>query len=155
MARFLAAALLAALVAAGPAAACFGPRLKVAVGGPAPLAAYVFGYYVEDRAGTGVEFVEAPDPGAEVAEGRADVALVPAGAGTPEGLVVRSAGVVPGVGPASFWLRPEVLDDLRFTLVERALGRMPALFGSEAYRAAAGSADTPRAAARKVVLDAP
>ncbi len=153
MTRIVWAAIVAAAVSAGPAWGCFGPRLRVAVVPEVALAAYVFGYYVEDRAGTGVEFVDAAEPGAALLGDRADVAVVPADRAPPEGVETRAGGEVAGFGPVVFWLRPQVFDDLRFTLVERALGKVPPLWTSGSFRSAGDR--PPKAAARQVVLDAP
>ncbi len=146
----------AVLAAAGPAAACFGTRLRVGVppGRLWALAAYATGYYVEEKAGVEPEFVRVEDPAAALGEVRVDLVLVPAGTPTPSGAVARPAGEVPGLGGIQYWVREAVLEDLRYFLVDRALGRVGELFGSNAYaRAAAGGGD-PQKAARNAVLDA-
>lgn len=152
----LAAATVALWGAMAPADSCFGTRLRVAVpaGVASPswsLAAYAAGYFVQEKTGIEPEFVEATESALD--ENRADLALVSAAARPPRGVVTRPAGEVAGVGPAQFWLRAEVLDDLRFSTVERALGKLPAFFASPAYALAHRSASPPKKAARKAVLD--
>ncbi len=153
MTRVLWAAIAAAAVTAGSAWGCFGPRLRVGVVPEVALAAYVFGYYLEERAGTRVEFVDTADPGAALLGDRADVVVVPAGRAPPEGVETRPGGEVAGFGPVVFWLRPQVFEDLRLTLVERALGKVPPLWTSGPFRSAGDR--PPKAVARQVVLDAP
>ncbi len=146
------------LGAAEGARACFGTRLRIGVqaGTPAELPALATGYFLEERAGITPEFVEIQEgPARALAGGRVDLVIAPASAPAPEGVVERPAGPVPGLGPARYWIRPTVLEDLRFTLVDRALGRIPGLFRSGAFRRAVGSGDPPRRAARRAVLDAP
>ncbi len=146
----------AVLAAALPAAACFGTRLRVGV--PADrtwaLAAYATGYYVEEKAGVEPEFVRVEDPAAALGKGRVDLVLVPAGGGAPPGAVARPAGEVPGLGRIQFWVREAVLEDLRYSLVDRALGRVGELFRSQAYADAWAGHGPPRRAARQAVLDA-
>ncbi len=147
----------AVLAAAGVVCACFGNRLRIGVpdGRAGALAAYALGYYLEERAGVEPEFVAvAGDPVAPFQAHAVDVVVVPADRPAPAGAVVRGAGEIPGVGPARFWLRPEVPDDLRFSLVARALGRVPALYASGPYRDAAAGGAEPRPAARQAVLRA-
>ena len=147
----------AALAAAGVAWACFGNRLRIGVPDDraGALAAYALGYYLEERAGVEPEFVPLdPDVAGPFSAHSVDVVVVPADRPAPAVAVVRDAGTIPGVGPARFWVRPEVPDDLRFSLVERALGRVPALYGSGPYRDALGGAASPRPAARTAVLRA-
>ena len=146
----------AVLAAAVPAAACFGTRLRVGVppGRAWALAAYATGYYVEEKAGVEPEFVRVKDPAAALGEGRVDLVLVPAGGPAPSGAVARPAGEVPGLGRIQYWVREAVLEDLRYFLVDRALGRVGELFGSRAYADAASGDEPPRRAARKAVLDA-
>ena len=146
------------LGAADGARACFGTRLRVGVqaGTPAELPALATGYFLEERAGITPEFVEIPEgPGRALAEGRVDLVIAPASARAPEGVAERPAGPVPGLGEARYWIRPAVLEDLRFSLVDRALGRIPDLFRSGPFRRAVGSGQPPRKAARRAVLDAP
>ena len=156
----VAAVLLAAVLwglSAAPAGACFGTRLRVGVPAddPGALAAFAIGYYVEEKTGIEPEFVELDGaPQQAVADHAVDLVLVAEDATPPATAEVRGAGTVPGLGPARFWLHPEVLDDLRFFTVERALGRAGALFASPAYAAAAASGDAPRKAARQAVLRA-
>ncbi len=158
--RTLALLILPALLLAGAdgARACFGTRLRIGLqaGTPAELPALATGYFLEERAGVTPEFVEIPEgPARALAGERVDLVIAPASARAPEGIAVRPAGPVPGLGEARYWIRPAVLDDLRFSLVERALGRIPGLFRSGAFRRAVGSGDPPRRAARRAVLDAP
>lgn len=144
-------------LAAAPAGACFGTRLRVGVptAGPGALAAFAIGYYVEEKTGIEPEFVElAGAPQQAVADHAVDLVLAAEDAAPPAVATVRTAGDVPGLGPTRFWIHPEVLDDLRFFTVERALGRAKALFASPAYAAAAASGDAPRRAARQAVLHA-
>ncbi len=147
----------AALAAAGVAWACFGNRLRIGVpdGRAGALAAYALGYYLEERAGVEPEFVAvAGDPVAPFQAHAVDLVVVPRDRAAPDGAVVRDAGAVPGLGPARFWVRPEVPEDLRFSLVERALGRIPALYASGPYREAEAGGGEPRPAARQAVLRA-
>ncbi len=146
----------AVLAAAVPAAACFGTRLRVGVppGRGWALAAYATGYYVEEKAGVEPEFVPADDPAAALAEERVDLVLAPAGGPTPPGAVARPVGQVPGLGRIQYWVREAVLEDLRYFLVDRALGRVGELFGSRAYARALAGQEPPRRAARRAVLDA-
>lgn len=137
----------------GGAHACFGARLRVGVtSDPAQaLASYAAGYYVEEKTGIEPEFVEVPgSPAAALASEAVDLFLTAEGA-APPGVVLRPAGSVPGLGPVQFWVREGVLDDLRFFTVERALERIPALYGSPAYAEASRSGDAPRKAARQAV----
>lgn len=151
------AALLATLLwvaaTATPARPCFGTRLRVAVpAGPArALAAYAAGYFIQEKTGIEPEFVEAHEMA--VSEGKADLTLATGGAQCPAGATERPAGDVPGVGAARFWVRNEVLDDLRFTTVDRALAKLASFYTSGAYRQALQSAMPPKKAARKAVLD--
>lgn len=145
-----AAAVLVVLAGAGACEACFGTKLRILVpaGGRGALASYAAGYFLEEKTGVEPEFVEG-DEGAAV-----DLRLVPAARVVPPGVVARPAGDVPGLGAAKFWLRAEVLDDLRFTTVERALARLPSFFSSPAFLGALGAPASPKKAARKAVLDA-
>lgn len=138
-----------------PAWGCFGTRLRVGVlpGDAAGLAAYALGYFVAEKTGIEPEFVPWPkDPAQAFADHGVDVLVTSASVAPPASVVVRDAGTVPGLGPARFWLHPEVLDDLRFFTVERALGRAGVLFAAPAYAAAARSGEAPRKAARQAVL---
>lgn len=155
VARLAAAGL--SLLAAAPAGACFGARLRVGVPAEAPaaLASYAAGYYVEEKTGIAPEFVPVAAPAEALTQGRVDLVLVPEGAAAPPGAQVRAAGEAPGLGRAQLWLRAEVLDDLRFFTLDRALGRFPGLLASPAYARAAQSQDPPRKAARRAVLDGP
>lgn len=154
-ARLLLLAAAAWCALASPAAACFGTHLRVAaLVGAAParaLAAYAAGYFIQEKTGIEPEFVDAGE--AALTENRADLALVAADARPPRGVVTRPAGAVPGLGPCQWWLRADVLDDLRFTTVDRAIARLPAFFASAAYREALQSSAPPKKAARKAVLD--
>lgn len=138
-----------------PAWGCFGARLRVGVlpGDAAGLAAYALGYFVEEKTGIEPEFVPwSGNPEQAFADRVVDLLVTSASAAPPALVVVRDAGTVRGLGPARFWLHPEVLDDLRFFTVERALGRAGALFASPAYSAAVDSGEAPRQAARQAVL---
>jgi hypothetical protein len=144
-------------LSAQPAQACFGARLRVGVpvGGPGVLAAFAIGYYVEEKTGIEPEFVNLEgDPRQALAGHEVDLVLAAAAESPPGAAEVRPAGTVPGLGTARFWLHPEVLEDLRFFTVVRALGRAEALFASNAYTAAVASSDAPRRAARQAVLRA-
>lgn len=133
--------------------ACFGTRLRVGVPSQprGALAAYAAGYFVQEKTGIEPEFFDAGE--AALAAGTVDLLLAPAAAAPPGGAASRPAGDVPGLGPARVWLRGEVLDDLRFFTVDRALGLLPAFFSSAGYRQAVQSGAPPRKAARKAVLD--
>jgi hypothetical protein len=136
-----------------PAGACFGTHLRIAVP-PEPrgaLAAYAAGYFIQEKTGIEPEFLELAETA--VAEGKADLALVAPGARCPRGATPRPAGDVPSLGTAQFWVHNEVLDDLRFSTVDRALAKMPAFYASAAYRQALQSGAPPKKAARKAVLD--
>lgn len=145
--------LLCVVAAATPGEPCFGTRLKVAVprahGGA--LAVYAAGFFVQEKTGIEPEFLEAPE--SAVAGGRADLALAAAGSPCPLGATSRPAGEIPGFGAATFWVRNEVLDDLRFSTVERALEKLSAFYASAAFRQALQSPLPPKKAARKAVLD--
>ncbi|MDF1553951.1 MAG: hypothetical protein P1P84_12855 [Deferrisomatales bacterium] len=144
-------------LAAAPAEACFGARLRVGVpsAGAGALAAFAIGYYVEEKTGIEPEFVElAGTPQQAIAEHAVDLVLAAEDVPPPALAEVRMAGDVPGLGPARFWLHPEVLDDLRFFTVERVLGRAGKLFASPAYAAAVASEGAARQAARQAVLRA-
>ena len=140
-----------------PAGACFGTRLRVGVS-VAPghaLASFATGYYVEEKTGITPEFVKLSIPAAKaLAAGDIDLAVAAESAAVPSDVEVRPAGAVPGLGSASFWIHPKVLDDLRFFTVERALSQASRLFTSAAYGEAAVSSDPPRKAARQAVLRA-
>jgi hypothetical protein len=139
------------------AGACFGTRLRVGV--PTTphhaLAGFATGYYVEEKTGIAPEFVELSAPAAQaLTDGDIDLVITTDTAAAPDGVEVRPAGMVPGLGSASFWIHPEVLDDLRFFTVERALSRATRLFTSAAYGEAVQSTEPPRKAARQAVLHA-
>ena len=140
-----------------PVFACFGTRLRVAVD-PAPEAAvacYAAGYYVEEKTGIEPEFVPVDEISSDaLRRGKIDLYLARAVAPVPEGLTTRPAGAIPGLGPAQFWIRPDVLDDLRFFTVDRALGRLAEFYASPAYQEAHRSAAPPKKAARQAVLRA-
>lgn len=132
---------------------CFGARLRVGVPPESglALAAYAAGYYVEEKTGISPDFVAVEaDGAAALARGDVDLLLVRE-APAPDGSVVRPAGDVPGVGPCRFWIREDVLDDLRFSTVDRALGNIPRFYGSEAFSRAAASREPARKAARQAV----
>lgn len=148
------AAVLAAFLVLPPVGhACFGARLRVGVS-PDPalaLAAYALGYYVEEKTGIVPEFVDVGgDPAAALARSVVDLVLAPDGP-APEGVAVRPAGTVPGVGACRVWIRGDVLDDLRFFTVDRALGILPRFYASDAFADAAVSRDPARKAARRAV----
>jgi hypothetical protein len=134
---------------------CFGTRLRVGVVPVHALACYATGYFVEEKTGIKPEFVDLEDnPAAALAKSQIDLVLAREATPLPAGLVTRPAGNVPGVGPARFWLRPDVLDDLRFFTVERALGRISGFFASSVYRNAHDAKIPPKKAARQAVLRA-
>jgi len=144
-------------LAAAPAWACFGARLRVGVptGSAGALAAFAVGFFVEEKTGIEPEFVELEGaPQQAFADHTVDVVLATEDVAPPKGAELRSAGAVPGMGAARFWIHPEVLDDLRFFTVDRALGRAGVLFSSPAYATAATSGEAPRKAARQAVLHA-
>ena len=159
----LRAALSIALFALAPALprvafGCFGARLRVGVSAESAqaLASYAAGYYVEEKTGVAPEFVDVKgDPGSALRQGEVDVFLAGSEATAPGEVSLREAGEIPGLGPGRFWIRPEVLDDLRFFTVERALKSIPGFYGSEAYREVSESGAPPKAAARRAVLRAP
>jgi hypothetical protein len=151
-------AVLAIFSLLGPeAVACFGTRLRIGVSQDESqaLASYGAGYYVEEKTGVAPQFVEVEgDPEMALRKGEIDVLVVRSEVPAPEGLSLRDAGEIPGLGPSRFWLRPEVLDDLRFFTVDRALKSIPRFYGSDAYREARGSGRAPQKAARGAVLRA-
>ena len=136
--------------------ACFGTELRVGLGaGDTALAAYATGYYVEEKTGIAPDFRPAgDDPAKALKDETIDIYLAPADEKAPEGIVTRELGEVVGAGALTYWIRADVLEDLRFTTVDKALGRIPVFFRSDAYRAATASGDAPKKAARKAVLDA-
>lgn len=138
-----------------PADACFGAKVRVGVphDRAGSLAAYSVGYFIEEKTGIGPEFVEADDLYEALLKNELDVLIEPGGAGLRKEAETREAGSIPGIGGSRFVLRREMLDDLRFSTVEKALNMMPAFFGSGAYGEAAGSAVDARKAARKAVAD--
>jgi len=151
-AGWLCALVIWASLAAAPALGCFGTRLKVGVvADPAQaLAAYATGYWVEEKTGVAPEFVPLDgDPNRSLLAGDVDLFLTTSST-DPAGAEVREAGDVPGLGKARFCIRKDVLDDLRFFTVSRALARMPEFFGSDPYAAAVGS-PSPKKAARQAV----
>jgi hypothetical protein len=141
----------------GGAEACFGARLRVGVSGDAAqaLASYAAGYYVEEKTGIEPEFVDVGGAATSaLSQGKIDVFLAREAVPAPAGLTTRPAGEVPGLGPARFWIRSDILDDLRFSTVNRALGKIPGFYASDAYREARGSGTPPKKAARQAVLRA-
>ncbi len=147
----------ALLLVATPALGCFGARLRIGVPGePASaLASYAAGYFIEEKTGIEPEFVEVGvEPHSAFDAGRFDLFLAPGSVPSPEGATLRPAGTIPGVGPARFWIHPEVLDDLRFYTVNRTLDLAPAFFASGSYREAAEEAEPGKRAARRAVLNA-
>jgi hypothetical protein len=153
-------AVVALLLLAVPARACFGTELRIGVPPErdGALAAYAAGYFVEEKTGIAPDFVPAADPQALLREGEIDLAVVPAAA--PEAAngadktAKRPAGTVPGLGSAVFLIRFEALEDIRFTTLERSLGILPRFFEGAAYRDAQSSPLEPKKAARKAVSDA-
>ena len=137
--------------------ACFGTQLKIAVepGGPRALAAYAVGFFIAEKTGIEPDFIETPDAGEALAKGRADLALVDEKSASFMGVETREVGPVPGMGRARILLRTEILDDLRFTTVDRTLKLLPPFFSSRAYGGAAADSKTePKKAAKKAVMDA-
>ena len=157
--KTISALLAASVLAATMALACFGAELRVGVppahDNPArALAAYATGYFVEERTGIAPDFREVKeDPATALTEGDIDLWLTPINEAPPEGFLTRSAGTVPGMGEAHYWLRVTTLEDLRFTTLERALGRMGKFFASDAYHTAT-TQPADRKTARKAVLHA-
>lgn len=147
--------LLVFLAGVGGAHACFGKMLKVGVpsGRESALAAYALGWFAAEKTGIEPEFVAVEDPLVALSKREIDIAVAPSSAPVGPGLVVREGGIVPGVGPARFYLRSDVLEDLRFFTVDKALGLAPAFFGSPAYGAAVSSGADAKKAARKAVND--
>lgn len=147
--------LMLVLAGVGGAHACFGKMLKVAVTGgrESALAAYALGWFVAEKTGIEPEFVAVEDPFVALSKREIDVVVAPSSAPGGPGVVVREGGIVPGVGPARFYLRSDVLEDLRFFTVDKALGLAPAFFGSPAYGAAVSSGADAKKAARKAVND--
>ncbi len=142
-----------AFLTPAPAMACFGARLKVGVAtDPAlALAAYATGYWVEEKTGIEPEFVSL-DGEALPALLAGEIDLYIASDSTIQAgeAEIREAGTVPGIGIARYRIRKDVLEDLRFFTVGRALERAPQLFGSAAYAEALGSS-SPKKAARQAV----
>jgi len=139
--------------------ACFGTELRIGL--PAEparaLAAYAAGYYVEETTGIVPDFrAVAGDPVEALGSGEIDLWLAfdAPPAALPEGLALRPLGAVPGVGEGRFLLRADVLEDLRFTTVERALGALPRFYASPAWAKAAEAPEGGKKVARKAVLDA-
>ncbi len=136
---------------------CFGTELRVgfAAGDPGiALAGYAAGFYVEEKTGIPPEFVLLEeDPAAALVAGRVDLVLAPATLPAPEGVPVRDAGRLGDGRALRIWIRADVLDDLRFFTVDRAIGLVPQFYASTAFRAAEGDG-APKQAARRAVLRA-
>ena len=150
----LTAILVTALLLPLAAWSCFGTELRIGIGdAKTDTAAYATGYYVEEKTGISPDFRPAgDDPETALKDETIDIFLAPASLPVPEGLVTREIGEVNGAGTLVYWIRPDVLEDLRFTTVDRALGRIPAFFNSSSYHEAAKATDAPKKAARKAVL---
>lgn len=136
--------------------ACFGTRLKFGIeAGKTDLTAvYAAGFFVEEKTGIAPEFVETGAMAEALAKGDADIFVQSADASIPgRDVTVFEAGTVPGPGKSVFVIRNDALDDIRFTTLKKALGLMPAFFGSKHYSDAAGSGLPPKKAARKAVSD--
>lgn len=157
---FVVSSMALALAAGCPfqAAACFGVNLRVGFSrdpGQA-LASYAAGYYVEEKTGVRPDFVEVTgDPEAALAKGEIDLFLAQTALTPPEAVSLRDAGEVPGFGPSRFWIRPEVLDDLRFFTVDRALRALPGFYVSGPYQEASARTGSAKKTARGAVLRAP
>lgn len=116
--------LLATLLLAATANACFGPKLYVGTGvGPEEEFLYALvSLYIKEK--TGVETVRVPmaanDPGVEVAAARVDLAFAPAEGR--EGTAVLAPAGFPRLVAGT-----RVLDDLQFTTVVPALRKLAGL----------------------------
>ncbi len=150
-------AMLITLCLSTGALACFGTMLKVGVakdaGRAAALAAYTLGYYVEEKTGIEPEFVLVTDPVTALAGGEVDVIVTEKALFTGSAPVERPSGALEGFGDPVIAVRPDVLEDLRFSTVDKALGRLPDFYGSSHYGVAAASDEEPKKAARKAVND--
>ncbi|PLX41038.1 MAG: hypothetical protein C0608_07265 [Deltaproteobacteria bacterium] len=134
--------------------ACFGAELRVGVPPDAGLqtyTAYSVGYYVEEKTGIAPRFVEVADGESAILNGEIDLWLEVGEDSLPRGVEERTGAAVEGLGKVTFWLNPEVLDDLRFTTVERALARASSFLTSEQFNENA-MGDNPRKSARKAAV---
>ena len=135
--------------------ACFGAELKIGVpsgAGLHPYATYAVGYYVEEKTGIAPLFVEVEKGEAALHSGKIDLWLDIGERDAPEGVEIRPGAEVVVLGKVAFWLNPEVLDDLRFTTVERALEHAAVFLTSEHFEENA-SDENPKKAARKAVTE--
>lgn len=134
---------------------CFGTMLKIAVekDQEKSYAAYATGYFIAEKTGIEPDFVEVSDPGEALLKGAVDLALMPVSSLGPKNSVTRPATDLPGFGAAVFAIRSDVLEDIRFTTVEKALELCPAFFTSPAFRDNAQKGAEPKKAARKAVAD--
>ncbi len=144
--------LLLLLLTAPVSHACFGAQLRVGVVEGGELAAYFTGFFVEEKTGIVPDFKVTTDPLKALAEEKIDIFLAQSGDKAPEGLLVREVGEIPGLGKRVYWMRSDVVEDLRFTTVERALGIIGRFFSTSHYREAV-AAPNPKKAARKAVND--
>lgn len=151
----LPAAVFGFLALAATSHACFGTMLKVAVekDPQKAYAAYAAGYFIAEKTGIEPDFIEVEDSKAALEKGSADLALTVGKSPEPKNSVARPAGDLPGFGAAVFRLRADVLEDIRFTTVEKALALCPAFFTSPAFKWDAAKGAEPRKAARKAVAD--
>lgn len=152
----LAVTLLFVVGATGLAEACFGARLRIGLTGDPvqALASYAAGYFIEEKTGIEPEFVPMEtSPAQALAVSSIDLVLV-AEEAAPKGALARPVGRLPRFGSGTFWLRADVVDDLRFFTVDRALGLLPGFYASHAFAEAAHSESAPRKAARQAVLRA-
>ncbi|TAL15601.1 hypothetical protein EPN96_12620 [bacterium] len=136
--------------------ACFGAELRVGVGKERPdaLYSYALGYFVEEKTGIAPLFIEVEDVEKAFAEEKIDVKILPSASPAPKGAVSMAGGAAPSFGEAVIWLRPDIREDIRFTTLERALGIIGGFFSSPGMKSAAESAEDPKKAARKAVIDA-
>jgi hypothetical protein len=142
------------LVGVGPTFACFGTQLKVGVFGESDLkkAAFALGYFIEEKTGVVPEFIEIKEPVAALEAGRIDIIIVPSAIIIPRVYPTRIGGSLPKLGELRFVLATNILDDLRFTTVERALSLLPDFYKSKPYRNSK-SGTKEKQAARKAVSD--
>ena len=135
---------------------CFGTELKVGyVKGDEShsYASFATGFYVEEKTGVAPRFIEVSEPAKALSEEKIDLYLQAGNNPPPEGVITREGGEITGLGKVTFWLSDDVLDDLRFTTVERALAKLPSFFSSISFIENAASESTPKKAARKAVLE--
>jgi hypothetical protein len=137
------------LVSSQSALACFGARLKVGVHGASELkmAAYSLGYFIEEKTGIEPDFVDITAPMEALGAGKVDILLVLGESPVPRIFSTRRGGKVPVIGEAlgaseapelelRVVLLNDLLDDLRFTTVDKSLALLPDFYASAVYRKA-------------------